>query len=191
MRATVLATSFPAPTPLLPLVSVTVTKENLTSASVGKTNGCVGRGLLLLLLPSPAISLGFTIVGESFAYVTVFNPTIEVVTFRLRGWAAEWSRQLSGCVRLKPRRRGWSSSWRLQDLSDSTVTLHPSRAQVASRGPYMMTGRKAPPINQPANPGCLSQETTRKSQQLYSKGFSTWTRPLPPPPLPSGDSSFE
>ena len=34
----------------------------------------------------PAISLGFTIVGEKFAYVTVFNPTIEVVTFRLHGW---------------------------------------------------------------------------------------------------------
>ena len=41
---------------------------------------------ILLLLRSPAISLGFTILGEIFAYVTVFNPTIEVVTFRLRGW---------------------------------------------------------------------------------------------------------
>ena len=34
----------------------------------------------------PAKSLGFTILGEIFVYVTVFNPTIEVVTFRLRGW---------------------------------------------------------------------------------------------------------
>ena len=35
----------------------------------------------------PAISLGFTILGAIFAYVTVFfNPTIEVVTFRLRKW---------------------------------------------------------------------------------------------------------
>ena len=33
---------------------------------------------------SLAISLGFNILGEIFAYVTVFNPTIEVVTFRLR-----------------------------------------------------------------------------------------------------------
>ena len=33
----------------------------------------------------PAISLGFTVLGEIFAYVTVFIPTIEVVTFRLRG----------------------------------------------------------------------------------------------------------
>ena len=43
-----------------------------------------------------AFSLGFTILGEIFAYVTVFlfagffffffNPTIEVVTFRLCGW---------------------------------------------------------------------------------------------------------
>ena len=30
--------------------------------------------------------LGFTILGEIFAYVTVCNPNIEVVTFRLRGW---------------------------------------------------------------------------------------------------------
>ena len=35
---------------------------------------------------SPALSLGFTSFGEIFAYVTVFNPTIEVVTFRLHGW---------------------------------------------------------------------------------------------------------
>ena len=39
---------------------------------------------------SPAISLGFTTLGEIFAYVTVFcfffNPTIEVITFRLCGW---------------------------------------------------------------------------------------------------------
>ena len=38
---------------------------------------------------SPAISLGFTILGDIFAYVTVlffFNPTIKVVTFRFRGW---------------------------------------------------------------------------------------------------------
>ena len=36
----------------------------------------------------PAISLGFTILGEIFVSVTPFfsNPTLEVVTFRLRGW---------------------------------------------------------------------------------------------------------
>ena len=42
-----------------------------------------------LAVPSsafPAISLGFTILGEIFAYMTFFNPTIEVVTFRLHGW---------------------------------------------------------------------------------------------------------
>ena len=40
----------------------------------------------ILVLHSPAISLGFTILGQIFAYVTVFfNLTIEVVTFRLRG----------------------------------------------------------------------------------------------------------
>ena len=31
----------------------------------------------------PAISLGFTIFGEIFACVTVFNLSIEVATFRL------------------------------------------------------------------------------------------------------------
>ena len=41
---------------------------------------------VILLLRSPAISLGFTIMGAIFVYVTVFNPTVEVVTFRLRGW---------------------------------------------------------------------------------------------------------
>ena len=40
---------------------------------------------VLLLLGSPAKSLGFTILVEIFAYVTVFNLTIKVVTFRLRG----------------------------------------------------------------------------------------------------------
>ena len=34
----------------------------------------------------PAISLGFTILVEIFAYVTGFNPTREIVTFPLRGW---------------------------------------------------------------------------------------------------------
>ena len=36
----------------------------------------------------PAISLRFTILGEICAYVTVFffHPTVEVVTFCLRGW---------------------------------------------------------------------------------------------------------
>ena len=42
--------------------------------------------LLLLLLHSPAVSLGFTILGEIFAYVAIFNATIEVVTFCLHGW---------------------------------------------------------------------------------------------------------
>ena len=41
---------------------------------------------LLLLLRSLAIFLGFTILDESFAYVTVFNPAIEVVTFHFRRW---------------------------------------------------------------------------------------------------------
>ena len=44
---------------------------------------------ILLLLRSPAKSLGFTIWGEIFAYVTVFNLTIQVVTFPLRGLREE------------------------------------------------------------------------------------------------------
>ena len=35
---------------------------------------------------SPALSLGFTILGEIFVRVTVFDPAVEDVTFRLRGW---------------------------------------------------------------------------------------------------------
>ena len=42
--------------------------------------------ILLLLLRSPARSLGFTILGEICAYVTIFYPTIEAVTFFLREW---------------------------------------------------------------------------------------------------------
>ena len=42
--------------------------------------------ILLLLLCFPARSLGFTIFSEIFVYLTVFNPTIEVVTFCLSGW---------------------------------------------------------------------------------------------------------
>ena len=34
----------------------------------------------------PAIPLGFTNLGEIFAYVTVFHLTIEVVTFRFHAW---------------------------------------------------------------------------------------------------------
>ena len=40
---------------------------------------------LLVLLRSPAVSLGFASFGEIFPYVTVFNTTIEVLTSRLRG----------------------------------------------------------------------------------------------------------
>ena len=39
-----------------------------------------------LLLCFPAISLGFTIFGEIFGYVAIFNPTIDLVTFHLCGW---------------------------------------------------------------------------------------------------------
>ena len=48
---------------------------------------CVCVYMCVLLLCSPAISVGFSILDEVFAYVTAFfNPTIEVVTFHLHGW---------------------------------------------------------------------------------------------------------
>ena len=39
------------------------------------------------------MSLGFTIVGDIFVYVTIFNPTIEVVTFLVHTWSfkQDWS----------------------------------------------------------------------------------------------------
>ena len=54
--------------------------------SVLSHDGRSGTRDLRLLLRSPAISLGVTILGEICACVTVSNPTIEAVTFRLRGW---------------------------------------------------------------------------------------------------------
>ena len=41
---------------------------------------------LLLLVRSQLYHWGPPILGEIFAHVTFFDPTIEVVTFRLRGW---------------------------------------------------------------------------------------------------------
>ena len=56
--------------------------------------GCL---LFLLLLHSPAISLRFTILGEIVAYVAVFYPTIEVVTFRLCGCLGVMDEILKAC----------------------------------------------------------------------------------------------
>ena len=51
--------------------------------------------LLLLLLCSPAISLGFTIFWVRFLRMwSFFNPTFKVVTFCLRGYLG-WSREVS------------------------------------------------------------------------------------------------
>ena len=51
---------------------------------------CLFYFILLFFLRSPAISLGFTTFGWDFCvcdrFVFFFNPTIKVVTFRLRGW---------------------------------------------------------------------------------------------------------
>ena len=51
----------------------------------GKSKKLVRKTKNLLLLRSPAISLGITSLGEIFAYVTILNPTIEVLTFRPHG----------------------------------------------------------------------------------------------------------
>ena len=48
---------------------------------------CFFLFFLLFFLRSPAISLGFTTFGWDFCVCDrFFNPTIKVVTFRLRGW---------------------------------------------------------------------------------------------------------
>ena len=71
----------PPPPPLSPLLPP-IQRHVYMSWSTTKACG----DLLLLLLRSPAKSLDLAILVRIFAYVTVFNPTIEVVTFRLRGW---------------------------------------------------------------------------------------------------------
>ena len=48
---------------------------------------CVCNGFFWGFFCVPQLYLwGSPLLGEIFAYVTVFNPTIKVVTFRLRGW---------------------------------------------------------------------------------------------------------
>ena len=59
---------------------------------------------LLLLLGSPAIFWEFTILGEIFVYV--FNPTIEVVTFRLREWSVLGDRLIGLVVKTSTSRVG-------------------------------------------------------------------------------------
>ena len=62
---------------------------HLLSKQTPATNAGMGflSWLGLLLLCSPPRSLGFAILGEIFAYVTVFLILpIEIVTFRLSGW---------------------------------------------------------------------------------------------------------
>ena len=54
---------------------------HLHSVDHYKPKQAIVKILLLLLLRSPARSLGFTILDGIFVYVTVFNPTVEVVTF--------------------------------------------------------------------------------------------------------------
>ena len=69
---------YPSPPPLLRLSHAKLILQWLPYLAPG----IVGSSSSVF----PAISLGFTSYGEIFAYVTVFNPIIEVVTFRLRGW---------------------------------------------------------------------------------------------------------
>ena len=61
---------------------------------------------LLLFLRSPAIFLGFTILGEIFAMWPFFIPTIEGVTFHLHGW---W--MLSVFASIHPSRTWMSGSF--------------------------------------------------------------------------------
>ena len=91
---------------------------SLTSRRVGVARPANGRIHVELFfffffffwVRSPAISLGFTTLGEIFAYVTVFfNPTIKVVTFRLRGWCVLGAFLLLAITRLGHERQDlWS-----------------------------------------------------------------------------------
>ena len=68
---------------------VRVTNNVLSALSLSLSVSLSAFLLLILLLCSAAIPLGFTILGEIFAYVTVSYPTIEVVTFCLCGWCMQ------------------------------------------------------------------------------------------------------
>ena len=54
---------------------------------------------------------GSPFLGEIFAYVTVFNPTIKVVTFRLRGWCVLGVFLLQAFTRLGHERQDRLSLW--------------------------------------------------------------------------------
>ena len=71
--------------PHVPPFRISVSQQKKKTKYRTKKREHTANLTVLLLLHSPAISLGFTTLGEIFAYVTIFNPTIEVVTFRLRG----------------------------------------------------------------------------------------------------------
>ena len=72
--------------PLFPLISSLPILRSSGLTTLFTVGSISEAANLLLLLHSPTISLGFTILGKIFAYVTIFNPTIGVVMFRLRGW---------------------------------------------------------------------------------------------------------
>ena len=128
---------------------------------------------LLLLLPSPATPLGGTILGESCAYVTVFNPTIEVATFRLRGWCMLGVFLLPAFARLG---HECQDLWSLCD--GMHVSTDQTRTHVYSKGKIPSTGKKSP---QRIEPTMLASCRTA-SPTHYQRAIAAPTPDLRPQP---------
>ena len=142
--------------------------------------------LLLVLLRSPARSLGFTILGEIFAYVTVFFIlTIEVVTFRLREWCMLGVFLLLALTRLGHERQDLLSTCggsHCVNKLDPGLYSHPKefvgkrvRAHFNSKGKIPSTGKILPRggsnprrcIKQDSEPNTLTMSYSGPRCKLY------------------------
>ena len=108
--------------------------------------------LLLLLLRFPAVSLGFTILGEIFA-----NVTVEVVTFRLREWCMLGVFLVPAFTRLDNERWDllrWQSSHPKEFLGNGI------RTHVNSKGKKFPSTGKKNLLRGGSNPGhCIKQDS--------------------------------
>ena len=112
------------------------------------------QATLKLLLRFPALSLGFTIWGEIFCVRDrLFNPTIEVVAFRLRGWCMLGVFLLPAFTRLGHERQDFLSPRDgMHMCTDLGLYSHPKefwgngvRTHVNSKGKIPSTGKKISP----------------------------------------------